>query len=98
MLVEGRTVGGAVGRSFGLASGNVRRLMATALFTFFATYSALMLLIIPLGWYAYLNGVDISPFNRFDPPPWYSIGYEVIWQCSHILLPATSILRRSPLS
>lgn len=86
MLVEGRTVGGAIGRSFGLASGNVRRLMATALFTFFATYSALMLLIIPLGWYAYLNGVDISPVNRFEQPAWYSIGYEVIWQCSHILL------------
>ena len=86
MLVEGRTVFGAVGRSFGLASGNVRRLMAMTLFTFFATYSALMLLIIPLGWYGYLNGVDISPFSRFEQPAWYTIGYEVIAQCSHILL------------
>ena len=86
MLVEGRTVFGAIGRSFGLASGNVRRLMAMTLFTVFATYSALMLLIIPLGWYGYLNGVDISPFSRFEQPAWYAIGYEVIWQCSHILL------------
>jgi hypothetical protein len=86
MLVEGRTIFGAMGRSFGLASGNVRRLMAMTLFTAFATYSALMLLIVPLGWYGYLNGVDISPFGRFEQPAWYAIGYEVIWQCSHILL------------
>ncbi len=86
IMVEGRTVSGATARSFGLASGNVRRLMAMTLFTTFATYSALMLLIIPLGWYGYLNGVDISPFSRFEQPAWYAIGYEVIWQCSHILL------------
>jgi hypothetical protein len=86
ILVEGRTVFDAIGRSFGLASGNVRRLMAMTLFTFFATYSALMLLIIPLGLYGHLNGVDISPFSRFEQPAWYAIGYEVIWQCSHILL------------
>src|SRR5438552_4351099 len=86
IMVEGRTVFEAVGRSFGLASGNVRRLMAMTLFTFFATYSALMLLIIPLGLYGHLNGVDVSPFSRFEQPAWYAIGYEVIWQCSHILL------------
>src|SRR5215510_12696540 len=85
MLVEGRTIGSAIGRSFSLASGNVRRLMAMTLFTFFATYSALALLIIPLGWYGWVNGVDVSPFGT-EWPAWYSIGYEVILQCSHILL------------
>src|SRR6185437_6941834 len=85
MLVEGRTVGSAIGRSFSLASGNVRRLMAMTLFTFFATYSALALLIIPLGWYGWANGVDVTPFGS-QWPAWYSIGYEVILQCSHILL------------
>ena len=85
MLVEGKTVFAAIGRSFALASGNVRRLMAMTLFTFFATYSALMLLMIPLGWYGYLNGVDLSPFGSTSPT-WYSIGYEVILQCSHIML------------
>ncbi len=85
MLVEGRTVGSAIGRSFSLASGNVRRLMAMTLFTFFATYSALFLLIIPLGWYGWANGVDLSPVGT-EWPAWYSIGYEVILQCSHILL------------
>ena len=85
MLVEGRSVGSAIGRSFSLASGNVRRLMAMALFTFFATYSALALLIVPLGWYGWASGVDISPFGS-EWPAWYAIGYEVILQCSHILL------------
>ena len=85
MLVEGRSVFSAIGRSFALATGNVKRLMAMALFTFFATYSALMLLMIPLGWYGYLEGVDLSPFGT-RWPTWYAIGYQVILQCSHILL------------
>jgi hypothetical protein len=85
MLVEGRGVFDAIGRSFALASGNVRRLMAMTLFTTFATYSALALLMIPLGWYGYLNGVELSPFgNKW--PTWYAIGYQVILQCSHIVL------------
>jgi hypothetical protein len=85
MLVEGKAVYAAIGRSFSLASGNVRRLMAMTLFTFFGTYSALMLLMIPLEWYGYLNGVDLSPFGS-TWPTWYSIGYQVILQCSHIML------------
>jgi len=85
ILVEGRGVVSAIGRSFSLASGNVRRLMAMTLFTTFATYSALMLLMIPLGWYAYLNGVNLSPFGT-NQPAWYAIGYQVIVQCSHIVL------------
>ena len=86
MLVEGRGVFSAIGRSFTLASGNVKRLMAMALFTSFATYSALALLIIPLGWYGWLNGVDISPLGGSTWPTWYAIGYQVIAQCSHIML------------
>ncbi|HJZ82711.1 MAG TPA: hypothetical protein VKD91_20265 [Pyrinomonadaceae bacterium] len=85
MLVEGRGIFSAVNRSFSLASGNVRRLMAMTLFTFFATYSALMLLLIPLELYGYLNGVDLSPFGT-TWPTWYAIGYQVILQCSHITL------------
>jgi hypothetical protein len=84
MLVEGRGISSAIGRSFSLASGNIRRLMAMTLFTSFATYSALAILIIPLGWYGWLNGVDLSPFATW--PAWYSVCYEVILQCSHILL------------
>jgi hypothetical protein len=40
---------------------------------------------IPLEWYGYLNGVDLSPFGS-TWPTWYSIGYQVILQCSHIML------------
>src|SRR5438309_11448467 len=43
-----------------------------------------MLLMIPLGWYGYLNGVDLSPFGT--SPSWYAIGYQVIRQFSHVLL------------
>jgi hypothetical protein len=85
MLVEGRGVFSAVGRSFSLASGNVRRLMAMTLFTTFATYSALALLILPLGLYGWVNGVDVSLFGS-TWPAWYAIGYQVILQSSHILL------------
>ena len=85
MLVEGRSISSAIGRSFALASGNVKRLMAMALFTLFATYSALALLMVPLLWYGWLVGVDISFFSG-TWPTWYAIGYQVILQCSHIML------------
>jgi hypothetical protein len=86
MLVEGKGVFEAIGRSFSLASGNVRRLMAMALFTSFAFYSALMILIVPLGWFGYVSGVDLSPLNQGEWPAWYTIGYNVIFQTSHLLL------------
>src|SRR5258707_442741 len=63
MLVDGEGVFESVSRSISLAKGNVRRLMAMTFFIFFATYSALMILVIPLGWYGYLNGIDPSPWN-----------------------------------
>jgi hypothetical protein len=86
MLVEGKAVFAAIGRSFSLAGGNVRRLMAMTLFTFFGTYSALMLLLIPLLWYGYLNGVDLSLVGGTPWPTWYAIAYQVILQCSQIML------------
>jgi hypothetical protein len=86
MLVEGKPVFESLSRSFSLAKGNVRRLMAMTLFISFATYSALMVLVIPLGWYGYLNGIDPSPWNAAQWPPWYAIGYSVIEPLSSILL------------
>jgi hypothetical protein len=86
MLVEGKGVFASFSRSSALARGNVRRLMAMFLFTWFATYSALMILIIPLGWYGYLNGIDPSPLNAASWPAWYAIGYNVLGQSSSILL------------
>lgn len=86
MLVEGKRVFESVNRSFALAKGNVRRLMAMTLFIIFATYSALMVLIIPLGWYGYLNGIDPAPWNAAQWPVWYAIGYSVLEPLSSILL------------
>jgi len=84
MLVEGRGVFESFGRSFTLARGNVRRLMAMTLFTTFAAYSALMVLLIPLGWIGYLTGVNV--WNSAQWPAWYSISYSVLGPISSILL------------
>jgi hypothetical protein len=86
LLVEGRGVFDSLSRSFSLARGNVRRLMAMTFFITFATYSALMILVIPLGWYGYLNGIDPSPWNATQWPFWYAIGYGVLEPLSAILL------------
>lgn len=86
MLVEGQGVFAAVGRSANLASGNVKRIYALFVFTVLATYAALLLFYIPLGWYAYLNGVETLAFNQNEIPAWYLIAYQVISQISLILL------------
>ena len=86
MLVENQGVFAAIGRSASLASGNVKRLAALFVFSTVATYSALALLYIPLGWYAYLNGVEILTFDADTIPAWYEIANQLVWQASFILL------------
>ena len=86
LLVEGKGIMQSLGRSFSLARGNVRRLMAMTLFIIFATYSALMILVVPLGWFGYLQGVDPSPWNAASWPVWYAVGYGVLEPLSSILL------------
>ena len=86
MLVEGQGIVAAFGRSVSLASGNVKRLAALFVFTIVATYSALSLLYIPLGWYAYLEGVPIFTFDLDSIPAWYEIANQFLWQTSFILL------------
>lgn len=84
MLVEGKGVLEAFGRSFSLAKGSVRRLMAMAVFSTFAVYSAWLILYAPLLWLGYIIG--LSPLNQTDWPAWYVISYNVVWQVSQILL------------
>lgn len=86
ILVEGQTFGSAIGRSATLAGGSSRRLMALFLFTVLATYSALAILYVPLGWYAWGVGIEITPFSNSIIPAWYEISYGLIWQISFILL------------
>jgi hypothetical protein len=85
MLVEGKTVLESIGRSFELARGNIRRLMAMAVFASFAFYSALAILVVPLGLYGWLNGVNFLPAGQSSLPAWYTIGYNVVWDASNIL-------------
>lgn len=87
MLVEGRTAMSAIGRSTFLASKNVKRVAALFIFTLVATYSALAILYVPVGWYAWVNGVDFFAFDSADSmPAWYEISNQVISQVSLILL------------
>ena len=86
MLVEQQGVFAAIGRSASLAGGNVRRLAALFVFSTVATYSALALLYLPLGWYAYLNGIQIFTFDADTIPAWYEIASQLVWQISFILL------------
>lgn len=86
MLVESQGVFAAFGRSTALASGNVKRFAALFVFTTVATYSALSLFYVPLGWYAYLEGVQIFTLDADAIPAWYQIAGQVVWQASFILL------------
>lgn len=86
MLIEGKGVFASLVRSASLASGNVKRLMAMVLFSSFATYSALMILLAPLGWYGFLNGINVWQLKSQAWPAWYAISYEVVVQLSTILL------------
>jgi len=84
MLVEGKGVFEAVGRSFVLAKGNARRLMAMTLFTTFATISALILLVVFLLIIGTVSGFDAT--NSAEWPAWYTTSYSIIGPLSSILL------------
>jgi hypothetical protein len=86
LMVEGRGVFDSVGRSAQLARGNVRRLAGMFLFTSFTWYSAAMLLLVPLGWYAYLNGVDPLGMDPTRTPVWYTVSNNVLWQVATVLM------------
>ncbi len=87
MLVEGQGAFSAIGRSASLASKNVKRVGALFIFTLLAIYSALSLFYVPLGWYAWANGIDFFSFDAADMlPAWYEIATQVITELSLILL------------
>lgn len=88
ITVEGLGVFSSAARSASLASGNVRRFAALFVFTFLAVYSALAILYIPVGWYAWYEGVDFISFvwDQDLVPAWYEITSQLISQASVILL------------
>ncbi len=87
MLVEGQDAFSAINRSMNLAGKNVRRVAMLFIFTLVATYLALAILYVPLGWYAWYAGVEILTFEAADTvPAWYEISKQVVSQVSFILL------------
>jgi hypothetical protein len=87
VLVEGQGVFAAIGRSASLARPNAAlRLYALCALTLLAIYSALALFYVPLGWYAWVEGVQLFTFDADAIPAWYEIASQFIWQMSLILL------------
>jgi len=84
MLVEGKGVFESVGRSFSLGSGNVRRLMAMTLFTTFAIGSAMLLLIVIIGFVGAASGINMRDSTEW--PVWYALLYSILGPLSSVLL------------
>jgi hypothetical protein len=81
LMVEGKGVFNSIGRSFSLASGQLRRVAALFLFWVYVGWSLLLLLFLPLG---YISDW-INPFGA-EPPAWYNIAWQTVGQLSEILL------------
>jgi hypothetical protein len=81
LMVEGKGVFSSIGRSFSLASGQLRRITALILFWVYVGWSLLLLLFLPLG---YISDW-VNPFS-VEHPPWYNIAWQTVTQLSEILL------------
>jgi hypothetical protein len=84
MLVEGKGVFAALSRSFSLGSGNVRRLMAMTLFTTFGIMSAMLLLLVVIGFVGAASGINMRDSTEW--PVWYTLLYSILGPLSTILL------------
>ncbi len=92
LMVEGRGVFSAIGRSFTLAGGDVRQIGAIVLFDFWLTFSLLYMFLLPLGWYGWMNGIRGLGLFGADAPLWYNIAYQTLNQVSEILLAPIAML------
>jgi hypothetical protein len=81
LMVEGKGVFNSIGRSFSLASGQLRRIAALILFWFYVGWSLVLLLFLPLGFISDW----ITPFSP-EQPPWFDIAWQTVTQLSEILL------------
>ena len=91
LMVEGKGVFSAIARSILLAGRDVRKTGSILLFQVYITWSLLVLLVLPLGWYGYLNGIDVNPFND-AAPIWYNIAQQTVTEISEILLAPIAIV------
>ncbi len=94
LLVEGGGVTRSLTRSFRLAAGGVRRIGTLLLFWVYVAWSLWILLILPLGWYGYMVGIDSNPFNliELEGPLWYRIARQTLTQLSEILVAPIAML------
>lgn len=89
ITVEGIGPFAAIARSASLASGNLKRFSALFVFTVLAVYAGLAIVYVPIGWYAWYEGINLTEFLVHDPdltPAWYEITTQLISQASLILL------------
>ena len=91
LMVENKPVAAALGRSFSLATGELKRIGAVVLFWIYVAWSLWMLLTVPVAFYADSVGVDISPFTQ-NAPVWYTIASQTITQASEILIAPIAML------
>ncbi len=85
LMVERKGVFSAISRSFQLAGGELIRIAAIVIFWIYVAWSVWVMMAVPVEWYAYSVGVDITPFNS-DVPIWYQIAKQTLTQLSEILI------------
>ena len=85
LVVEKRGAISAIGRSITLAGTDLKRIGAILLFESYVAWSLLLLLVIPLGWYGLLRGININPLSS-DGPLWFDVAYHTMTQVSEILI------------
>lgn len=93
ILVEGKGIFDAIGRSNTLASGNATRLLTMFIFSIFTSYSVMAIFALLLWWVGNLNGIDVKDVvNQENLPKWYSIAYQVLAQSAWIIIVPVFIL------
>jgi hypothetical protein len=91
LMVERKGVFSSISRSFQLARGELIRIAAVIFFWIYVAWSIWFLMAVPVGWYAYAAGVDITPFN-LGVPLWYDIAKQTLTQLSKILIGPIAML------
>ena len=89
MMVEGKGVFDAFGRSFTLAGREFKRIGAVLLFQFCVAWSLYALLLVPLGWYSYFHeteGLSVTSFFNTTGPLWFTIAQQTLTQLAEILI------------
>lgn len=85
LMVEGKGVFEALTRSFHLAGREIKRIGALLLFQVCVAMALYWLLMIPLGWYAYWNGLEMGWFSA-QTPLWFNIAQQTLAQIGEILI------------